>query len=381
MDKPLTARLLEAANVLWNGASWGLSGFLVEIAAGDSVVSDQVTNGGSRIPSTTGGPARLAYAKAKASGIEVEPLLSESTLTLDQIEDRKARMEVVDQIVFLNLVADAVKDDFLGFHLAEHVDLRKIGLLYYVLASSDTITEALRRAVRYSSIVNEGIVLNCVEKNCIGISLSYSGVSRHSDRHQIEFWMTILLRICRKLTGLRLSPRLVSFAHHREQRPAAFDTFFGDLEFGADIDEITFEERVRQLPVVSADSYLNDLLITYCEEALQNRPTISGPFRSSVENEITQLLPHGTVRVGAIAQRLGMSQRTLARRLESEGLNFSEVLENLRCDLANRYLADDDLSISQIAWLLGYKEVGALSHAFKRWTGRTPSEVRPRLAS
>jgi AraC-like DNA-binding protein len=193
--------------------------------------------------------------------------------------------------------------------------------------------------------------------------------------------MAILLRTFRKLAGLRLTPRLVCFAHHREERPAEFDAFFGKVEFGADIDEITFEEKVRQLPVVSADPYLHELLTTYCEEALQNRPSVSGPFRSSVENEITPLLPHGTVRAGEIAQRLGMSQRTLARRLESEGLSFSEVLEHLRRDLANRYLADDDLSISQIAWLLGYKEVGALSHAFKRWTGRAPSEVRPRMAS
>jgi AraC-like DNA-binding protein len=76
-----------------------------------------------------------------------------------------------------------------------------------------------------------------------------------------------------------------------------------------------------------------------------------------------------------------MSQRTFARRLSAEGLTFSELLQNLRCDLAERYLADQDLSISQVAWLLGYQEVGAFSHAFKRWTDKTPRQARPPMGS
>jgi AraC-like DNA-binding protein len=71
-----------------------------------------------------------------------------------------------------------------------------------------------------------------------------------------------------------------------------------------------------------------------------------------------------------------VGQRTFARRLSSEGLSFSDLLTKLRRDLANRYLAETELSISEIAWLLGYQEVGGFSHAFKRWTGRTPREIR-----
>jgi AraC-like DNA-binding protein len=71
-----------------------------------------------------------------------------------------------------------------------------------------------------------------------------------------------------------------------------------------------------------------------------------------------------------------MSPRTLARRLEAEGLTFAGVLIELRADLARRYLQDEDLPISEIAWLLGYREVSAFTHAFKRWTGKTPRQAR-----
>ena len=78
----------------------------------------------------------------------------------------------------------------------------------------------------------------------------------------------------------------------------------------------------------------------------------------------------------AIARTLGMSQRSLARRLAARGLTLGKILDELRSDLAKRHIKDKDLSISEIAWLVGYQEVSAFTHAFKRWTGRTPSEMR-----
>ena len=82
------------------------------------------------------------------------------------------------------------------------------------------------------------------------------------------------------------------------------------------------------------------------------------------------------VLVEDVARSLGMSKRTLARRLSDEGLNFTEILQQLRRDLAVRYLDDRKLHVSKIAWLLGFNEVSAFTHAFKRWTGKTPSQIR-----
>ena len=89
------------------------------------------------------------------------------------------------------------------------------------------------------------------------------------------------------------------------------------------------------------------------------------------------MLPHGRVPLKDVARSLGMSERTLARQLSNEGLNFTEILQHLRRDLALRYLNDRKLHVSKIAWLLGFQEVSAFTHAFKRWTGKTPSEMRP----
>jgi AraC-like DNA-binding protein len=133
------------------------------------------------------------------------------------------------------------------------------------------------------------------------------------------------------------------------------------------------------MSVVSADPYLNKLLIKYCEEALEHRETTRSSFGTSVENAIAVLLPHGTAQKSEVARKLAMSQRTLTRRLASEGLTFTGVLNALRSDLAKRHLADRSLSISEIAWLLGYRDVSTFSTAHKRRTGMTPQASRRHL--
>jgi AraC-like DNA-binding protein len=189
--------------------------------------------------------------------------------------------------------------------------------------------------------------------------------------------MVALIRMCRQMTGLRMVPTRVRLTHHRDYTSSEFAKFFGGhLEFWTTVDEVAFAPAVKQMPIVSADPYLKEALVTFCEEALLRRPRPSGSFRATVENAIVPLLPHGKARAGEAARGLGISQRTLARRLSSDRVTFSGVLQELRCALAERYLSDGGLSISQIAWLLGYQEVSALTHAFKRWTGKTPRERR-----
>jgi AraC-like DNA-binding protein len=102
-------------------------------------------------------------------------------------------------------------------------------------------------------------------------------------------------------------------------------------------------------------------------------PELARPVRSEVDS-------HGRVVVDDVARSLGISKRTLARKLLDEGLNFTEVLQQLRRDLAHRYLDDPKLHISKIGWLLGFNEVSAFTHTFKRWTGKTPSQMRTTAA-
>ena len=329
------------------------------------------------LPMAQGGLTRLAIARLEGAGVPVAPLLKSVGLTSEMIAEPEQRLSVRSQIALLDEAAKALKDDSLGFTLARDFDLRKIGLLYYVMASSQTLGDALKRVARYSQITNEALVVRYREANRLIINLSYSGVPRHSDRHQIEFCMFAVLRICRVLTGQNLVPQQFSIAHYRPEGTAEMSRFVGTkVEFGADTDEFSLNSNARELPVIHADHHLNDLLLKHCEVALADRGAGVSQLRTRVENAISSVLPHGRVLIEDVSRSLGMSKRTLARKLSDEGLNYSEIFEHLRRDLAVRYLDDRRMHVSKIAWLLGFHEVSAFTHAFKRWTGKTPSQLR-----
>src|SRR5262245_5218281 len=128
--------------------------------------------------------------------------------------------------------------------------------------------------------------------------------------------MFAVLRICRVLTGRNLVPQHFSIAHHRSGTTSEMARFVGTkVEFGADTDELTLNLDARELPLIDSDTRLNDLLLKYCEMALADKRDNTSELRTRVENAISSLLPHGRVLVEDVARSLGMSERTLARKL------------------------------------------------------------------
>src|SRR6185436_19754840 len=159
-------------------------------------------------------------------------------------------------------------------------------------------------------------------------------------------------------TGRQLVPESVSMMHVRSTVASEISIFFGvRVEFGSDFDEIVLPAGAGDLPLVNADPYLNNIIVKDCEAYLAERRTNVGPFRIRVENAIAPLLPHASARASVIAKALGMSERTLGRKLAQEGSSFMEVLQQLKSEIAVRYVEDPALPISRIAWLLGFEEV------------------------
>ena len=180
------------------------------------------------LPTATGGIARAAYAQAINARLDVSAASCARGIECPAGQGSPRRIGVGNQIKFLNLAADALPDEFLGIRLAQGLDLRELGLLYYVQASSDTLGDALRRAARYSYVThNEGVRLRYRERNGISIAFEYVGVARLGDRHQIEFFVTTLVRICRHLTGHHLLPSGIKLMHRRVEMPSELRALFG----------------------------------------------------------------------------------------------------------------------------------------------------------
>ena len=198
----------------------------------------------SRFPRAMGIATRLAYSHGRAAGVTMAPLLERAGLSRRQIEDANVRLPAADQITFLNLVADATGDELLGLHMAKTCELRALGLFYYVLASSATLFDVCQRAARFSAMINEGAVQNFIDGRMFGINVNYAGVSRHQDRHQVEFWFAAVMRLLRELTGVHLTAQRVRLTHARARGAREISAYFGCVvEYGASVDEILFDRK------------------------------------------------------------------------------------------------------------------------------------------
>lgn len=326
-------------------------------------------------PTGMGAPARLALAHLERRNIDPDPLLNRCGLKRTSLDERR-RINLASQIAFLNEVGGAIGNEWFGLELADQVDLREMGMIYYVASSSHTFEDALRRLIRYVRLGNEALVLQLDHGATTRITLSYAGVVRHKDRHQTEFLVMALLRLCRQLLGQHIVPVSASFVHHRTGNLGVIRQRFGcAVEFDAYADQLSFDGALLKRPVTGNDPHLNEIMVKLCEDTLAVRASNLSPFRTLVENTIAPLLPHAEASAAIVAKRLGLSERTFARRLAAERASFGEILDGLRRELALSYL-EEGLQASQIAWLLGFHQLSSFSHACRRWTGKCPSEHR-----
>lgn len=332
-------------------------------------------------PATVSGiAARGALAFLRSRDIDPSPILRRAGLAGYEPNDARRRISAVAQAQFVEYSAQALRDTAFGLHLAQSTNPREAGLLFYVVSAGKDVREAMALFARYSRIVNDGVSVAVVQRSRgATLALRCVGIPRHNCRQNFEFGMALIVKSTREAVGRNINPDAVRLSHARTTDLKEFVRFFNcAIEFGALEDAMDFTDSVLDLPLVTSDRYLLETLRPYCEEATAARQTVAGSFRASVENEIYRLLPHGRATVRTVAKVLGASPRTLARRLAEEKTSFARTLDELRRTLALQYVRDASFTMAQIAWLLGYERPESFTHAFRRWSGAPPSEVRLR---
>ena len=330
------------------------------------------------LPTATGFAARQAIAALRKRNIEVAPLLRRVGLSEGDLDNRQRRISADAQAKLLECAAEALGDSAFGLHLAQQANLREAGLLFYVTSAARTLGETLPLYERYCRIVNEAVRVKPFRiQNGLIVEINFVGLSRHHFRQNVEFVLAANLRGMRENVGRNVRPIGVTFAHPRNSNLQEFERFFGcPVEYGSASDQWSFSNETLAMPHLFEDSYLLATLQPFCDQAARERNTTVGTLRSSVENQLQKLLPQGKANRSAVARAVGMSERTLSRKLAAEGTTYDELVDQLRRSLAFQYIKAPTISVSQIAWLLGYEGATSFNHAFVRWTGRSPSSVR-----
>jgi AraC-like DNA-binding protein len=338
-----------------------------------------VANGGTpRLPTATGFAARRAVVALRNRNIDPTPLLERLHLTEPAVNTDEIRVSAAAQARFLESAAEALQDPALGLHLAMELNPREVGVLFYVTSAGKDLGEAIVLFARYCRIVNEAIRVQLTQRDTdLVVEIHLVGVTRFRATQNAEFGIAAIVKSLRVITGRNVHPAGITLVHMRNANGPEFERFCGcPVEFGGSSDQLVFSRQSLATPLITEDVHLLDVLRPICDEAAKQRETAPGSLRALVENEAQKLLPHGKAQRHNVAKRLAMSTRTLARKLASEGTNFEDVIDELRRSLALQYIKTPSLSLSQMAWLLGYEGSTSFNHAFRRWTGAPPSAAR-----
>jgi AraC-like DNA-binding protein len=320
----------------------------------------------------------LANALESRPGALAE-LLANCALTPQMIADADARISPAQ---FCVAWAEAIRlsgDPALAIRIAESTPAGAFGIVEYVCRSAATLGHALDQRCRYLGILDDAVEVGLVEAGA-QTSLRVLGESEAPAPASHELCFALVVARARELVrGLRVAE--VCFSHHAVEAVAARHRAFFDAPvlFGATHTEIVFARTVLDAPLATADPNLLAILRPAAEEKHAWRAR-HPPLTDQVRRALQPALSTDDAQLGAVAKRLGVTGRSLQRRLKDEGTSFQALREAMRRELADRYLGDG-LSFSEISFLLGFSEPSAFFRAFKRWTGLTPFERRERLGA
>ena len=319
---------------------------------------------------------KIAAAVA-AAGIAPEELYRRVALDPALLVDPDGRIPYAQLVALYEQAARLTGDRAFGLHLSERTSPRVFDVLGYVVMNSPTLGEALRRVVRYHSIWNDGAeYVFDVDGPVVRLGYRYYGLKAEDCRQDCELTLALVVEFGRVMTGFEWSPSEVSFQHPRPADVSEHQRIFrGPVYFSRPVNELVFASSLLDRHLNGADPGLCHVLERHAEELLARLPRRGG-LTDDVRQLICEALGGGDPGLEAVAQQLGLSARTLQRKLKEEGTSHQNLLDEIRRDLSRRYLREREMAICEVAYLLGFSEPSAFHRAFRRWTGRTPAEFR-----
>ena len=262
-------------------------------------------------------------------------------------------------------------------HTARPAGFEVVG---YVMMSSVNLAEGLTRFVRYLRILGDthSAVLREEGANC-RLTLEIFGGRLPIPRQRYEATLLTFLTFCRWITGPALRPMEVTLTQAAPAHVQPYkDAFMCPLHFGAHSNSVLFSGVDLALLLPTS----NPLLAAMMEQcAIDQLKQLGGAEVSHrVRDLIVRKLPDGEPGRADIARQLSVSERTLQRQLQREGASFQELLDTTRQELAERYLRQDQVSLAEASYMLGFAEQSNFTRACKRWFNLSPGQYRAKLA-
>ncbi len=324
--------------------------------------------------------AIASYARSIASALEqrgIEPagVFEKANVPMYNTVDPLRRMTNAEVSALFRESVKATGDPCFGLFVAEAFHISQLHALGFALLASTTIRDFCLRLQNFYRLASQNLEFELIESDDQTI-LSARLTQPDICAETIDAFAALIVRLIRAIFEVKFCPRKVSLPR---PVPAAGATpyleYFGcEVLFDQADLRICFDSKTVDLPLPGGSQELAQLHDRTAMEYLEklDKQNITNRVRSL----IVDFLSTGLVSKQQVAEGLNMSPRTLENRLLEEGSNFQQVLDGTRQSLADGYMEQSSLSITEIAYLLGFSDAANFTRAFKRWNGKSPMEFR-----
>jgi AraC-like DNA-binding protein len=298
-------------------------------------------------------------------------------LDVAHLDDPGAMVSLQSLADVYEAAAHETRDDAFGLHVGELARPVALDILDYAVMSRPTIAQAFE-AVRplVAAMYPEAEIRLFVRDKTAGFSYRMDAREARAQRHRCEALVTTVRKIAERAVGRSDPPLSVAFQHAAPQSTSEHRRIFrAPVHFDCPAAEILFSPEWLVHPVPTADPNLCTVLDRYVQELLARLPK-SFRFSDRARQALFEAFRSGAPSLPQLAKRLGVSERTLQRRLQEERTSLQALTDGVRHELSLEHLRNPSLSLCEVADRLGYSSLAAFSRAFRRWRGVSPAEHR-----
>lgn len=312
--------------------------------------------------------------RAIDSGLEI---LGRAGLKVASFRDLTVRIPHDAGVALLENAVHVSGDPAFALRVGAGIKRGEFGLYDFLCSTAATLGQSIKLAARYLPLLHDGATVELAEEGG-------SAIWRHRLREDLlqspsanEFVVSGFLFAAQRVIGLDTPPEELWFTHKMPAHREVYQELFrAPVRFGCECNGIVMLRVGLDLPLLGADPDLHSVLMRYADEQLQKLPRHQ-PFCDRVRDLVRERLAAGAS-FSDVARTLHMSHSTLGRRLSAEGSSYSEIVDQVRRQLAVELLARTELNIPEVAYRLGFAHRPAFHRAFKRWYGMSPLQHRER---
>ena len=312
---------------------------------------------------------------AQRLGLNPQVMLRKVGLSPSMLASPSNQIPFTAAVDVLEISAQESGCDTFGLHLAEARLLSDFGPISLLLTHQGSVRQALQTIAQYRHLLNESLAMHIEDAGKSTVIREEIMSDRVGGaRQSTDMAVGVLMLIFRAILGEQWRPQSAHFTHAPSSDLQIYRRVFGcPLQFDSDFNGLVCLKADMDRPNTRADA----AMANFARSFLDALP--AGGQRTllqDVRRSVYLLLPMGRASVEQIATGLGMNVRTLQRRLDENGLSFSQVLNDVRCELAQRYVRHTTHSFGRVAELLGYSNSSSFNRWFTVQFGCTPSEMR-----